>query len=185
MEQTSLFYRLASNLAGEQFIKEQLQAICILTGSKGSGKTAFCHSLYQNYQGGGLSLGGILSQAWFEGERKTGIYLKNLQTDEKRLLGKDEADKEYSKKVGCWYFNPEMLRWGSICLEEAAGNDVVIFDECGFLELEHGEGFQAGLKLFDVRDFKLGIVVVRPSLLPIAQVRWPEAIVFNLDEGFS
>ena len=101
---------------------------------------------------------------------------------EMHLLGKNEPDEAYSYKVGCWYFNPEMLQWGSICLEEAAGNDVVIFDECGFLELEQGEGLQSGLKLFDARDFKLGIMVVRPSLLPIATKRWPEAIVYDLDK---
>ena len=182
MEQISLFYRLASNLAGEQCLKEQRQAICIITGSRGVGKTHFCQMLIQQLKSLGISFGGVISAARVEGEAKTGIFLEDLQSGERHLLGKDEPDEAYSYKVGCWYFNPGVLRWGNKCLEAAACRGVVIFDECGFLELEQGEGLQSGLKLFDARDFKLGIMVVRPSLLPIATKRWPEAIVYDLDK---
>lgn len=176
---------LASLVAGESVLTESGSQTCIITGAKGTGKTTFCHRFIQQIQGGELSLGGILSQAQFEGGRKTGIYLENLRTGEQCLLGCREPGAEYTLEVGCWYFNPEVLAWGNSCLEAAAGSDVVIFDECGFLELEHGKGFQAGLNVIDAQDFKLGVVVVRPSLLSIAQARWPEAVVIDLDEGRS
>ncbi|MGD2027551.1 MAG: nucleoside-triphosphatase [Anaerolineales bacterium] len=182
MNQFNSLLSLASNIAGEQFLNKQQPGIWMVTGPRGIGKTRFCKTLYAKLDHLYLSLGGVISNARMENGHKTGIFLRNLITGQQQLLGTRGTSDGFAVQVGWWYFNPEVLRWGNECLKAAAGSDVVIFDECGFLELEHGEGLQFGLKLFDDRDFKLGIVVVRPSLLSIAQKRWPEAVVINLDE---
>lgn len=182
MDHCYSLFSLASNFAGDLYFNHPQAAIRILTGARGVGKTTCCQSLVRQLKQPGVSLGGVLSCARFEGQEKTGIVLENLQTGEQHLMGQREPDENYSFRVGNWYFSPEVLAWGNRCLEQAASCDVVIFDECGILELEQGGGFQSGLTLMDARDYYLGVVVVRPLLLPIAQARWPEAVVIDLDE---
>jgi nucleoside-triphosphatase THEP1 len=174
-------FPLASNFVGEKFLNNRKSEIWMISGSRGVGKTRYCKNICARLNELNHSLGGVISGARIEAGQKTGIFLEAIQTGEKHLLGKKEPGEGYSLRVGCWNFNPDVIRWGNECLHSSAGSDVVIFDECGFLEIKHGEGLQSGLKLFDTRDFKLGIVVVRPLLLPIAQKRWPEAMVVDLD----
>jgi nucleoside-triphosphatase THEP1 len=181
VDRLSSLFTLASNFAGVQFLNNGKPEIWMITGSRGVGKTRFCQDLGRRLRALNLSLGGVISGARMKAGHKTGIFLEVLQTGEERLLGKNEPGEGYSLRVGCWYFSPDVLQWGNEYLQSSAGCDVVVFDECGFLELEHGDGLQSGLRLFDDQDFKVGVVVVRLEFLSIAQDRWPEAAVINLD----
>ena len=109
---------------------------------------------------------------------KVGIFLEDLVSNEKKLLGSLDPIHGYDLRVGGWYFSEFVLSWGNECLLNASGHDVVIFDECGPLELIEKKGFKNGLALFDHQQFKLGIVVIRPELITMATHRWPEASVY-------
>lgn len=183
MDVLSSLFPLASRNAGASILTDQEPQTWIITGSKGTGKTTFCQNLIQQYRNSPYTLGGVLSRAQIEGGEKTGILLQDLATDETKLLGSSTPRVEYFLKVGCWYFNEEVLHWGNRCLHTAAGHDIVIFDECGNLELVQGGGFSNGLDLIDQQCYKLGVVVVRPALLEIARQRWPQAKVIDVEGG--
>jgi len=181
MDVLSSIFPLASRNAGESILTNREPQTWIITGSKGTGKTTFCQNLVHQYRKTPHSLSGVLSRAQFEDGEKTGILLQDLATDETKLLGSSTPRVDYFLKVGCWYFNEEVLHWGNHCLRTAAGHDIVIFDECGHLELVQGGGFSYGLDLIDQQRYKLGFVVIRPSLLEIARQRWPQAKVIDVE----
>jgi nucleoside-triphosphatase THEP1 len=172
---------LASVTAGESILKGKKTQTYIITGPRGGGKTTLCQILAKRCRTGDINLGGILTIAQMQAGLKTGIILKNLATGERCLLGSATPLAGYQLNVGRWYFKENAIGWGNACLKDAAGCDVVIFDECGFLELEEQKGFTAGLELFDQQKFGKGIVVVRPELVPTALARWPDAQVLNLE----
>ncbi len=172
---------LASKTAGENINRPPDPQTWIITGARGAGKTSLCRQIVHEYKQRGISVAGILSHAHLEGGRKTGITLQNLLDDECRLLGSLAPLRNYSLRVGCWYFSEEVLAWGNECLQAAADHDLVVFDECGFLELLYGQGFSAGMDLFDRQSYRLGLVVVRPELSQIAQRRWPHAFVHSVE----
>lgn len=174
-------FPLASMIAGEINLTKESPQTWIVTGSKGIGKTSFCQSLVQEFQRCPVSIGGTLSRAQFQDGVKTGIFVQDLATGEMQLLGRSTPHKDYFIRVGRWYFNEDVLHWGNRRLQEAAGSDVVIFDECGILELLQGGGFTSGLALIDQQQFGIGVVVVRPSLVEMALRRWPGASVIDLE----
>ncbi|HKJ26872.1 MAG TPA: nucleoside-triphosphatase [Anaerolineales bacterium] len=178
-------FSLASGIAGEPYLNTKQSVLWIITGARGAGKTSLCQSLVSQVRAMGISLGGVLSAAKMAGDQKVGFILEDLKTGEQQLLGMREASQTHMLAVGCWYFDPDVLAWGNECLQSAAGSDVVIFDECGFLELDHGAGFQSGLALIDSQEYSIGVVVVRPSLMAIAQQRWPDSVVIDLDRRQS
>lgn len=171
---------LASRNAGVSVLTGPPQT-WIVTGAKGTGKTTFCQSFVQHVRNAQLSLGGILSVARFQDGEKIGIELQDLSTGETRLLGRKTPHVDYFLQVGCWYFNEEVLHWGNRCLATADGCDVVVFDECGILELRAGGGFTNGLAVIDRQGYQVAVVVVRPALVPIAIARWPQAKVVDLE----
>lgn len=175
-------FPLASMIAGEVILTKESPQTWIVTGSKGIGKTTFCQTLIQEFRNYPISIGGILSWANLDGGVKTGISLQDLATGKAQLLACSTPQVDYFIRVGRWYFNEDVLHWGNRCLQDAAGSDVVVFDECGILEMVQGGGLTSGMALMDQRQFGIGVVVVRPSLLAIAQQRWPEAAVIDLDE---
>ena len=56
-----------------------------------------------------------------------------------------------------------------------------MIDELGPLELEEGHGYQEALRLLDEERYHTALVVVRPALLPLACLRWPDAQVYSLE----
>ncbi len=175
---------LASNSAGEDFLKPRSSRgpmTWIVTGERGVGKSTLCGQIAGVCLEEGLRLGGVLSSAVIENGEKTGITLQDLHSGETRLLGSRDPLEGYSLEVGCWHFDPQVLAWGNRCLQYAAGREVVIFDECGILELKKNKGFIAGMQVFDQQAYQLGLVVVRPELVPMAQERWPGAFVYKVE----
>jgi hypothetical protein len=55
------------------------------------------------------------------------------------------------------------------------------WDELGPLEWQHGQGWSAGLAAVETRAFLTALVVVRPSLVELAQARWPDAEVLPVE----
>jgi nucleoside-triphosphatase len=79
-----------------------------------------------------------------------------------------------------WSFHAEAVAWGDAAFSAASPCDLLVVDELGPLEFERGEGWQAGLTAIEARDYRWGVVVIRPELLGAALQRWPSARVIEI-----
>jgi nucleoside-triphosphatase len=156
--------------------------LIIVTGDRGAGKTTFCTRLIELARSRGRSIGGVLSPAVFEQGEKIGIDTIDLRTRERRRLA-DRFDPPHSgPNTQRWSFHADMIEWGNTVLQSATPCDVLIVDELGTLEFDRGEGWLAGLNAIGAGDYRLGVVVIRPELLAVAQRRWPHAQVAEITD---
>ncbi len=158
----------------------------ILTGGRGAGKSTWCAVLAEAARARGLAVAGVLSRAVFADEGlppadrvKVRIDLVDLATGAAHVLA-TPGDPETEGHGMRWHFHDEAVAWGNQVLACVGGADLVIIDELGPLELTHGRGLTAGLALLDARGYSVGLVVVRPELVPQAQQRWPDAEVITV-----
>ncbi len=146
--------------------------IILLTGARRVGKSTVCQGLAEEGRRRGKRIGGFISPAVFnpQGE-KTGAYLQDLHTGEMRLQYSTEADT--GMRVGPFAMDESVLRWGIRLVEEAlrAGDDLVIIDEIGPLELLRGEGFAPLLTILGDFPGAAVLIVVRPELVEALRER--------------
>jgi nucleoside-triphosphatase len=166
---------LASFLSGEN-----PNNIVLITGPSGSGKTSLCARVIVLAKDAGLSVGGILCPAVVESGKKTNIDQLDISTGERRRLGV-RSDSSGCNTVGCWHLDESVIAWGNQIIARLKDEDVIIIDELGPLELEDGYGYRQALTLLDEGRYRTVFAVVRPTLLPIAQLRWPQAQTFSLE----
>jgi nucleoside-triphosphatase len=166
---------VASLLSGEQ-------NLTLLTGPSGAGKTTFCRDLVAQVYETDALVGGFICPAVFEGGKKIGIDMIDIATGEHRRLGMRSSN-DGESTVGCWKLDENVVAWGNQILAELKDKDLTIIDEMGPLELEEGYGFQEAVRLLDEGRYHIALVVVRPSLLPLAHLRWPQANVLELGRG--
>lgn len=156
----------------------------LLTAPSGAGKTTFCGAVVQAARAVGWTTAGVLCPPVFEHDNKTGILVQNLRTDETRplaLLATLQVDPAtFTAPLGRWLFAPSALAWGNEMLADSRPTDLLIVDELGPLELLHGAGWQNALTTLHQATYRLGIAVVRPSLIEAAQRVFPEANVLPL-----
>jgi len=145
----------------------------LLTGPSGAGKTTFCRRLAQTARSQGWDAAGLLSPAWMDAGKKIGILLEDLGGGEQRTLAYTSPHPGADLCLGKWFFDPQVLAWGNRLLEHCPPCDLLIVDELGPLELDAGTGLSAAFGLLAARRYRVGCVVVRPSLLAQACVRWP------------
>ena len=84
-------------------------------------------------------------------------------------------------KTRRWVFYPETLEWGNLQIRNAPASDLFLLDEAGILEFSRDRGWIDGLKRMDAGTDRMTLAVVRPELLEIAQARWPDAKVLQID----
>jgi hypothetical protein len=99
----------------------------------------------------------------------------DLASGESRRLAKLRGEELSGVGTPKWDMDPEVMAWGNAILAEKPDCDVLVMDELGPLEFFRKEGFINGLTLLDRKEFRAAFVVVRSSLLPFAQQRWPYA----------
>lgn len=157
--------------------ENELTGLALITGPSGCGKTSLCERLAERARKAGLSVGGILCPPVFEAGSKVGIDQLDLATGERKRLG---VRCDGAGTIGCWHLDERVIAWGNRIISNLKGEDFIIIDELGPLELESGDGYQQALRLLDEGRYRKAIVVVRPSLLPLAQLRWPQAETFTL-----
>jgi nucleoside-triphosphatase len=155
--------------------------LIIVTGERGAGKTTFCTRLIELARSGGRSIGGVLSPAVIVNGQKVAIDVLDLQSDQRRRLATHNPAADYPREL-YWRFDEDALAWSNHALIASTPCDVLIVDELGVLEFERGEGWLAGLNALDAGDYRLGVVVIRPELLAMAQQRWPHAHVIKIDQ---
>ncbi len=159
-------------------------ATVLVTGLRGTGKTTWCTELIAAAASVGIAAAGVVAPAVFDGRHKVAIDQTDLRTNTTRRLatrirayrgrwafGNDEPRR-------AWEFDDEVIAWinGVFDRELSQEAPLVVVDEIGPLELLHGEGVQAALRLIDERRYRLAAVVVRSSLVAQALERWPWAI---------
>ncbi|MBE3118304.1 MAG: hypothetical protein IMZ50_06050 [Candidatus Atribacteria bacterium] len=154
--------------------------LILVTGPSGSGKTRWCLALADYASILGIHVGGLVSPAVFEGDLKIGIDLLDLRSGAQRRLAVRRGESTSGQITTDWHFDDEALNWGNTVLEQLGACQLLILDELGPLELQRGVGLTNGLGLVAARRYRLACVVVRPSLLEIAQPLWPWGEVFYL-----
>jgi nucleoside-triphosphatase len=157
----------ASLLSRERFL-------ILLTAPSGAGKTTFCTEIVAQILATGSSVGGFICPAVFAGGKKVGIDMLNVATGERRRLGVRSRNMGKTT-VGCWLMDESVIAWGNQILAGLKDEKIIVIDELGPLELEDGYGFQEALCLLDEGRYHTALVVVRPSLLTLARLRWPQA----------
>lgn len=176
---------MATNSAATTLITSLLsdpQGLTLLTGPKGSGKTSFCQDVIALAHKQGITIAGFVCPAIFENGVKTGFFIIDIATNTRVPFGTHSL-KEEEGTVGHWIINQQTLEWADQNIQDLPDFDLMIIDEIGPLELEQGAGFQKALRRIDAANYKTALVVVRPSLIPAAITRWPQAKVVDLSES--
>ncbi len=166
----------------------------LLTAPSGAGKTTWCLQLAKDAADVGIPVSGLCSPAIFEMEHKIAIDLLDLRTSTRKRLATLKPETSIGLATEHWLFDETTVQWGNSLLKRPEGfidqarsennpsgrDELFILDELGPLELERNLGFTAAFPILDARQHHLACVVVRPSLLSLAQARWHWAEVLNL-----
>ena len=185
------FYSPESLLAS-LFAQEERKKLLFLTGPFGSGKTTWCMDLIALAKVRSVRFGGLVSPPVFKEKTKVGIDLVEVNSAERHRLAQHqdflaEGNGGFGTSLSTskWLFDPTVLAWGNQILEQIRECDLFILDEIGPLELVHGRGFQAGLRQIEAGHYRLAVIVIRPSLLPQAEERWPHALVMDVSHSLE
>jgi nucleoside-triphosphatase THEP1 len=156
--------------------------LAIITGHRGSGKTALCRRLADRARATAWDVAGILSPAVLAGGEKVAIEALDLRSGERRLLARRrQGDSSASGLLTpAWAFDEATTAWGNSVLQRATPCDLLIVDELGVLEMERNLGWTAGLAAVSAGQYRYALVVVRPQLLDTALTRWPHAQVVDV-----
>ena len=155
--------------------------IVLVTGPSGSGKTRFCEEQIQRHG----DVAGILCPGEEIDHERVRILARTLPGEETRVLASRRTLGEVTLATPRWSFDPETVAWADTHLASIGKTDLLVVDELGPLEFKRGEGFVSAFPLLDRGAFRLALVVVRPSLVDVALVRWPEAQVYDVVQGSS
>lgn len=152
--------------------------IWLIVGDRGCGKTTFCQRVVATAQQMDVSVHGLICPARFENGQKVGIDVRDLGSGEQRPLGwrhdlKPSLPLASSLiAVGEWRLDSSALEWGNQILLRAVPCDILIVDEMGILEFEHGKGWQVAFGVLDSGAYHLAVVTVRSSLHSAALNCW-------------
>jgi len=141
-------------------------AIVVVTGPKESGKSTFCRELARTGVEAGLDVAGIVTTkegpparvtagpaAPWGGPAAGRLVVTNLRTGRQSLLGAWTGTR--------WAMEEAGLAAGREALAAAVPCDLLIIDEIGRLELDHGRGWPEAFKLLAQGGFGQAVVTVR------------------------
>ncbi len=157
--------------------------LIFVTGPSGAGKSTWCAGLVRRSRERGLVVRGLLSPAVFADGSKIGIDLVDLATGERRRLATLRRPTSTGLLTDHWQFDADILVWGNQILRDAHPCDLLIIDELGPLELLRNGGLQEAIRILEQRHYHVACAVIRPSLLPDAQQRWPGGHVIDLTKA--
>lgn len=155
----------------------------LLTGPIGAGKTTYCRQLAESARSRGWRVAGLLSPAWIKAGLKTGILLEDLDSGEQRRLAFSAPTPQSDLRVGKWYFDTQVIAWGQQILSSCPPCDLLIVDELGPLEFNNGQGLSSAFELLSAGQYRVGYVVIRPTLIETACDRWPWAEVLPVAQA--
>lgn len=148
------------------------QAVFIITGKTGSGKTTFLENLIPGLRKQKLSVTGFLALRNSNKEEVQDYDLKLIDTNVSPPL----ASRGYVKgwtKVSNFYFNPEALQRGNKILSDPQiqKRDIVVIDEIGIFELDGKIWANAVSRLINNGSISM-IWVVRNALVEKVITKW-------------
>jgi len=156
--------------------------IILLTGEFESGKTKLCLDIYQLAQEAKVRVGGVISPAVFEGDKKTAIDVVDLKSGTRKRLAELRTSHQTDMETERWAFYSEVLDWGNEMLKEAVPCDLLLIDELGPLEFQRKEGWMNGFTAIESGDYSTALIVVRPSLIDEAIRLWQVSRIIDLDQ---
>lgn len=161
----------------------------LLSGASGAGKTRTVEAAAGALREMGWRVAGVLSPGVWAAGRQVAIDILDLAGGQARRLAEraDLAPARPGPATRRWRFDGETLAWANGVLARAAPCDLLVVDELGPLEFERGEGLIDGVRAADAGRYRLGLFVVRPALLHLAQARWPgaEEIIVESPAGIA
>lgn len=162
---------------------ENIANITIISGERGSGKTLLCIFLRKAFRDMGKTVEGVISPGLYQNGRKIGILAEDIASGQNRQIasyspGWDERTPEKE-----WKFDFAEIEWINERLKTIPPSENLIIDEVGILELRENIGWTAALHKIDEGNYRNAYVVVRPVLLELARMHWPNAIIFNVNSG--
>lgn len=162
---------------------EQTSLLYIVTGSRGAGKTSFCQALIQAARAAGWQVAGLLSNPIFDGTRRIQIVAEDLRAGQMQLLATRKEPDQAARGVATrnWQFETHAIAWGNAVIQASLPADLFVMDELGTLEFERQQGWTAALPALDSRQYRVGVVVLRPELLSDGLQRWPDAYIVEID----
>lgn len=172
---------------------ESAGRVILVSGERRAGKTTVLLQVRATALQAGLRVGGFVSVARFEGDRKTGIDLMDAATGEMIPLATVipgaacDAPGGEAKGViqtGHYTFHPAALAAGRSYAEAGQEADLLLVDEIGPLELQRGAGWANVIPILRARRFGAALVVVRPELIGLARDQMslpPETPVMVID----
>lgn len=155
--------------------------IFILTGRSGSGKTTLIKHLIQNLGQKNISFSGLISPARIENGKKTGIFVRDLSSNQKKILAEHQPGWDPEKPEREWKMDNAVLEWGNILIENSIPASILIIDELGFLEFEKNIGWIAAFEVIERGFYNTAIIVVRNNLLELALRKWKNAKVISME----
>jgi nucleoside-triphosphatase len=139
--------------------------ILVVTGKRGSGKTTYCQKMVDLYRSGMFKIAGLLSLRRYHNLERTGIIVKNLESEDTRLLASLVKGEVEGLRLGPWHFDPLVLDWGNRILKNIKATDLLVIDELGPLEFRRQSGWTASFDLLKAKQFGIALVVIRPECL--------------------
>lgn len=157
------------------------EGITILTGGRGSGKTATCQQWVEQAHRADWHISGLISPAVFENGEKTAIDVIDLKSGERRRLA-DRVNRYTGFHVSDhWDFHTDVVNWSNTALGDHSPCDLFIVDELGPLEFFRQQGWVNAFQALQGGFFRYAIVVIRPELMEEACRIWPDASIIDLD----
>lgn len=156
--------------------------IFLLSGEFQTGKTNLCLDIYQLAQEARVLVGGVISPAVFEGDKKTAIDVLDLKSGTRKRLAELRTSHQTDLETQRWSFDSEVVDWGNKMLEEAVPCDLLMIDELGPLEFQRGEGWVNGFDVIENGEYSTALIVVRPSLIDEAARLWQVSRIIDLDQ---
>jgi len=156
--------------------------IFLVSGEFQTGKTNLCLDIYQLAQEARVRVGGVISPAVFEGDKKTAIDVLDLKSGTRKRLAELRTSHQTDLETQRWSFDSEVVDWGNKMLEEAVPCDLLIIDELGPLEFQRGEGWVNGFDVIENGEYSTALIVVRPSLIDEAARLWQVSRIIDLDQ---
>jgi len=136
--------------------------IYVLTGKKHSGKTSFLKDIIKKRKKHGERFYGVLSEAVFEGRRRTGYDAVCVETGERFCLSRRDSTQTHSRsaqnahsgsvfgksqKAKQYYLDPKGInRISKIITSRKSKSYTLIIDEIGELEMKHKKGLWPALQ---------------------------------------